>query len=82
MIGGNPNVQEETADTYSVGAIWQITDDLATVDYYDIKVEDAIAITGRSTVLQRCYSVSPENFDPSCNDQVFRSSDGGACRRR
>lgn len=77
MVGGNPNVQEETADTYSLGAIWQITDDLsATVDYYDIKVEDAIAITGRSTVLQRCYSVSPENFDASCNDQVFRSSDG------
>ncbi|MCP1339978.1 TonB-dependent receptor [Idiomarina sp. M1R2S28] len=77
MVGGNPNVQEETADTYSLGAIWQINDSLsATVDYYDITVEDAIAITGRSTVLQRCYSVSPENFDATCNEQVFRSSDG------
>ncbi|MDV6317014.1 TonB-dependent receptor plug domain-containing protein [Idiomarina sp. HP20-50] len=77
MVGGNPNVQEETAETYSVGAIWQINDSLsATVDYYDITVDDAIAITGRSTVLQRCYSVAPENFDASCNDQVFRSSEG------
>lgn len=77
MVGGNPNVKEETANTYSLGAIWQVTDELsATVDYYNIEVEDAIAITGRSTVLQRCYSVNPDNFDASCNDQVFRSSEG------
>ncbi|MFD2631271.1 TonB-dependent receptor plug domain-containing protein [Idiomarina piscisalsi] len=77
FVGGNPNVQEETADTYSLGAIWQITDDLsATVDYYKIKVEDAISITSRNLVLERCYSVSPENFDPTCADQTLRSSSG------
>lgn len=77
FIGGNPDVQEETADTYSLGAIWQVTDELsATVDYYKIKVEDAISITSRSLVLERCYNVSPENFDPSCGDQALRSNTG------
>ncbi len=77
LVGGNPDVQEETADTYSVGAIWQINDELsATVDYYKIKVEDAISVTSRNLVLERCYDVSPGSFDPTCSDQVLRSSNG------
>ncbi|WP_351061518.1 TonB-dependent receptor, partial [Psychrobacter sp. TB20-MNA-CIBAN-0197] len=55
-IGGNEDVKEETSDSFSVGAIWQVTDEFSlTLDYYDIAVDDAIATTARTTVLNRCY---------------------------
>lgn len=57
--GGNPNLQEETADTYTVGMVWQPTfvDGLTLqVDYYDITVKNAIAAAGAlQTLLDRCY---------------------------
>ncbi len=57
--GGNPNLQEETADTYTVGMVWQPTfvEGLTLqVDYYDISVKDAIAAAGAlQTLLDRCY---------------------------
>ncbi|WP_068547859.1 TonB-dependent receptor plug domain-containing protein [Thalassotalea crassostreae] len=68
-IGGSATVKEETADTFSAGFVWQVTDGLSmTVDYYDITVEDAIATTSRSTVLSRCFDVAPGEFDASCTD--------------
>ncbi|TKB44674.1 TonB-dependent receptor plug domain-containing protein [Thalassotalea mangrovi] len=68
-IGGSTTVQEETADTFSAGFVWQIIDDLSmTVDYYDISIEDAIATTSRTTVLTRCFDVDPSTFDPTCTD--------------
>ncbi|WP_394173981.1 TonB-dependent receptor plug domain-containing protein [Thalassotalea litorea] len=70
-IGGNPGVQEETADTFSAGFVWQIIDSLSmTVDYYDISIEDAIATTVRSTVLSRCYDVDPSVFDSTCSNEA------------
>ena len=49
VTGGNPNLQEETSDTWSVGAV--IRPDFLpglqlTVDYYNIKIEDAIGSFG------------------------------------
>ncbi|WP_283710525.1 TonB-dependent receptor domain-containing protein [Pseudoalteromonas prydzensis] len=77
FIGGNENVKEETADTYSVGVIWQMTEELSlTVDYYDISVEDAISTTSRTTVLNRCFDVSSANFDPSCGGNALRDNKG------
>ena len=77
FIGGNENVKEETADTYSVGVIWQMTEELSlTVDYYDISVEDAISTTSRTTVLNRCFDVSSANFDPSCGGNALRDANG------
>ncbi len=48
-FGGNPNLQEETSDSITTGFVWQpqFLDGLSlTVDYYDIKVEDAINTAG------------------------------------
>ncbi|MBW3164164.1 TonB-dependent receptor domain-containing protein [Ferrimonas balearica] len=76
-IGGSELVQEEEAETYSVGLIWQIIDDISlTVDYYDISIDNAIASTGRTTVLRRCYESDPSQFDPTCQGQVVRNGDG------
>lgn len=57
--GGNPNLQEETADTYTVGMVWQpsfVEGLTLQIDYYDISVQDAIAAAGAlQTLLDRCY---------------------------
>jgi outer membrane receptor protein involved in Fe transport len=75
--GGNQDVKEETADTYSVGFVWHVTDGLAmTVDYYDIAIEDAIDTTSRTTVLNRCFAVSPGEFDASCAGNAVRDPKG------
>ncbi|MEZ9819283.1 TonB-dependent receptor [Shewanella sp. 10N.286.45.A1] len=75
--GGSPDVKAETAETYSVGAIWQVIDDLSlTVDYYNVAIDDAITSTSRSTVMRRCFEVSPTDFDPSCAGASVRNEDG------
>ncbi|SEK38662.1 TonB-dependent Receptor Plug Domain [Colwellia chukchiensis] len=76
-IGGSPDIQEETADTWSAGLVWQIMDGLSmTVDYYDISIEDAIDTTSRTTVLNRCYAVSSAEFSPNCNGATVRDANG------
>ena len=58
LFGGNPNVQEETADTFTIGAVWQpsfISGFTLQVDYYDIEIEDAIAAPSLQNLLDECY---------------------------
>lgn len=76
-VGGNVNVKEETSDSWSLGAVYQFNNNLsATIDYYDFEIDDAIATTTRTVVLQRCFDVSNEDFDPTCGGAVLRSSNG------
>lgn len=65
--GGNPNLGEETADSWTIGAI--ITpvslglDNLTiTVDYYDIEVETVIASPPRAFSLAQCYNQNNPEF--------------------
>ena len=81
FIGGNPNVGEETAEAFTIGLVWQprfLENFRAAVDYYDIELDDAIAITPRNTVLNRCFSVSPGDFDSTCGGQARRDTVPGA----
>jgi outer membrane receptor protein involved in Fe transport len=83
FTGGNPAVLEETADAFTFGFIWQPTfvEDLAlAVDYYDIAIDDGIATTSRTTVLERCYDVPTAQFDPTCG--VSPSGQPGGKARR
>ena len=58
---GNPDLSEETADTFTIGAVWQpefLPGFSMAVDYFDIEIEDIIAsLGGGSTqnVLDACY---------------------------
>lgn len=55
---GNPVVRPEKADTLNLGVILQprfIPGFSASVDYFDIKVKDAIATLGSSTIVNQCY---------------------------
>ncbi|PZU48137.1 MAG: hypothetical protein DI568_07720 [Sphingomonas sp.] len=58
FVGGNPDLREETAKTLTIGGVFQPTflpRFALTVDYYRIKVENAIGIIGQQTSLDECY---------------------------
>jgi len=81
FIGGNEFVNEETAESYTFGIVWQpgfAEGFSAAVDFYDIQIDDAMATTSRNTVLQRCYDVSTAEFDPTCGPGL---QPGGRARR-
>ncbi len=63
QTGGNPNLKQETADTYSGGLVFSpkfdapILDKVsASVDYYHIKIQDAVGTIGAATSLAYCYN--------------------------
>jgi outer membrane receptor protein involved in Fe transport len=73
-FGGNPNVGEETSDTFTVGAVIRprfIPRLNVTVDYFNIKVEDTIGtrLGGMNTALSICFNTVRNAADPSC--QIF-----------
>jgi len=58
LFGGNPDVQEETADTITFGAVWEpsLVDGLTVqLDYYKIEIEDAISAPNLQNLLDECY---------------------------
>jgi iron complex outermembrane receptor protein len=60
---GNPNLSEEKAETYTFGAVLQPQDILggklsATVDYYHIKLTNAVQGLGAGFFLSDCYANS------------------------
>ena len=66
-LQGNPDLQPEKADTWTVGAVIQspftapaLSRMRLAVDYYSIKVSDAIGITSVDIVQRQC-------FDPALN---------------
>ena len=61
FTGGNQSVTPEIADTKTFGAVWQpsFIQNLAfTVDYYDIKVANAISIRPNYDILDGCYNLT------------------------
>jgi outer membrane receptor protein involved in Fe transport len=61
LVGGNVNVVPETSDTKSFGIVLTPTffeGFTATVDYFDINVDNAIGAVGPQTILNACYSAS------------------------
>ena len=78
---GNPNVFEETADTWTIGFSinpgWAEDLRLA-VDYWDITIEDKITEYQNSEILRQCYD-SPQPWGPTnpfCNE-ISRHEDDG-----
>ncbi|MEO5732810.1 MAG: TonB-dependent receptor [Rubrivivax sp.] len=55
-VGGNPNLNPEDARTTTIGAVWQPASGLTlTLDYYDIKISNAIQSVPGSVKLSVCY---------------------------
>jgi outer membrane receptor protein involved in Fe transport len=62
FFGGNPDLQEETSDTYTIGAVLSprfLPRLNVTVDYFNIKVDQVIGTAGGglNSALQLCYTV-------------------------
>ncbi|HEY6455488.1 MAG TPA: TonB-dependent receptor, partial [Steroidobacteraceae bacterium] len=58
IIGGNPDVKPEKANTYTFGMVLQPTyvPGLSlSVDWYSINIEDAIGMLGAQTIVNDCY---------------------------
>lgn len=58
--GGNPNLSAETSDSYTYGGVLQphwIPGLAITVDYYNIKVRQAIASVDAQTIINQCYDL-------------------------
>jgi iron complex outermembrane recepter protein len=63
LTGGNPDLDEETADTWSVGAVVRspftssITSGMSlSVDWYKIKISDAIGVLQVAQSVQYCFN--------------------------
>lgn len=78
QFGGNPNLREETSNTFTIGMVMQPLDGLdISIDYYDIEIEDAISVLGGSVqnVLDLCYNVIKDAGSPFCQ-AITRRADG------
>ena len=67
VSGGNPNLAEETATTFTVGAVLQprwVPGLSLSADYYSIKIEDAIAAVSAQDIVNNCYDLPtfPNDF--------------------
>ena len=79
-FGGNPNLSEETADTWTFGGVLRpsfIPNLTVQVDYYNIKIESAISTAGGgvNNILNLCYNVIQSATSSICN-LISRDSQG------
>ena len=77
--GGNLNVKPEVATTYTIGAV--VSPSLVpglnfTVDYYNIKVNNAITSPSAVDVLNKCFRniTASSAADPACSSAVISRS--------
>lgn len=80
IVGGNPNLGEETSDTFTIGFVYQppqLRNLSVTVDYYSIEIEDAIAIFGGglAPTITACRQ-NPTLDNEFCVPLTSRGADG------
>lgn len=67
---GNPNLQEEDATTYTIGFVYRpsFVNKLGiTVDYYNIRIKDAISAISSQTTIDLCYTADDFPNNKFCN---------------
>ncbi len=74
VTGGNPDLDPEQADTYSVGVTWAPSGlgFVASLDYYDIKLTDAVGSIPGAFLFTQCIDTGNPEF---CS-QIVRTSAG------
>jgi len=75
LQGGNPDLQPEEAETWTVGFVATpsfLPGFSASVDYYDIQITKAISTVGASITMQLCYL---EGDADACN-RIVRNANG------
>jgi len=77
LVGGNPDLAPEEADTWTLGFVITPIENLTTaIDYYDIKLEGRIAGLGAQNVLNACGAT----LDPAICSFINRSPTGDLWR--
>ncbi len=87
LAGGNPDLIEETADTFTAGITFQspssnpwLSAFQLSVDYYSIEIEDFVTSVPARTFIARCYDPAYNpTFDPAnafCSFFDRRAEDG------
>ena len=62
-VGGNPELQPEESENFSVGLVYQpgwLEGFQAEVDWFDIEISNTIATIGDQNILEQCYSDTPQ----------------------
>lgn len=70
LFGGNPNLQEETSDSYTFGVVIQpaaVPGLTVTADYFNIVVEDAITTISLQQSFDLCFDQVQDQNDPICD---------------
>ncbi len=68
FAGGNPNLSEEKGETLTLGAvinpqsIHALRNMTLTVDYFRVKIKDAIVSTDLNFILNQCYNQGNQDF--------------------
>ena len=85
VTAGNPNLDPEKADTYTVGAVFRPTFGpewlsrlQVSVDYYDISISKVIATINGQTAINKCYNQDGSNPGYSATNEFCQllSRDG------
>lgn len=81
FLGGNPSLDPEEADTYTVGLVYtpsQIPGLEVSIDYYDITVEDVITQLSEQEIINSCYlGGAGDPASPFCQRVVRSPLTGG-----
>jgi iron complex outermembrane recepter protein len=75
QVGGNPNLVPETADTYTVGVVFQpsfIQNLVLSVDAFSIKIKDTITSLSSNTIINNCA----QSGDPTLCGLIHRGPSG------
>jgi outer membrane receptor protein involved in Fe transport len=76
--GGNPDLIEETSDSWTAGAVWTpvFAPGLSiSLDFWDIEIEDAILFTEMDDILISCYDAP--NLNNQFCDTISRNPGNG-----
>ncbi|KUR77267.1 TonB-dependent receptor domain-containing protein [Novosphingobium sp. Fuku2-ISO-50] len=79
FYGGNANLKAENANTITFGTViepTQIRGLALTVDYYDIKIANAIVYEPTSVTMNQCFSVEQDPNGSVCKSIVRNPLDG------
>lgn len=83
LLGGNPLLKPEVADTYSFGFVAQpsfIPNLTVSADYYDIKIKGVIGAIGGDNIIQNCVNTGNPVYcaavHRSANGSLWKSPDG------
>ncbi|MEW6993076.1 TonB-dependent receptor [Colwelliaceae bacterium MEBiC 14330] len=73
FYGGNPDLAPEIADTFTLGLVGQITDDIDfSVDYWTIEIEEVIGTVAEDVTLTQCAKTG----DAAYCDNINRNNGG------